>query len=281
MSKIFTRTFRARWSELDASGRISPSSYLRYLIETAYDWGSTLGLDNHNYEKLGIFWLIRETEINLVHPMRHNDIFDFTIWMVNWQRVRGSRCFEVKLKDNGKIMAQGTQHVVCMDRESLRPTNLDPLIIKNFEMDNPLVFPSSRFPKIKLPQNTFTCQRQVEWSDLDAQEHVNNAVYVSYAEEAAMKQFSSLGWTPQRFAAENLALQLMRTHIQYQSPATWGEIILLSSHSIQREKDGGSHYTAMTRSDGSPVAECIMDWKMINRLTGETLALPIELENLA
>ena len=39
MSKIFTRTFRVRWSELDASGQVSPASYLRYLVETAYDWG--------------------------------------------------------------------------------------------------------------------------------------------------------------------------------------------------------------------------------------------------
>ena len=40
MSKIFTRTFRVRWSELDASGTVAPAAYLRYLVETAYDWGA-------------------------------------------------------------------------------------------------------------------------------------------------------------------------------------------------------------------------------------------------
>ncbi len=29
MSKIFTRTFRVRWAELDASGTVSPANYLR------------------------------------------------------------------------------------------------------------------------------------------------------------------------------------------------------------------------------------------------------------
>jgi len=38
MSKIFTRTFRVRWGELDPSGTVSPVNYLRYLIETAWDW---------------------------------------------------------------------------------------------------------------------------------------------------------------------------------------------------------------------------------------------------
>ena len=37
MSKIFTRTFRVRWGELDPSGTVSPANHLRYLIETAWD----------------------------------------------------------------------------------------------------------------------------------------------------------------------------------------------------------------------------------------------------
>jgi acyl-CoA thioesterase FadM len=43
MSKIFTRTFRVRWGELDPSGTVSPANYLRYLMETAWD-GNRLGL---------------------------------------------------------------------------------------------------------------------------------------------------------------------------------------------------------------------------------------------
>jgi acyl-CoA thioesterase FadM len=37
MSKIFTRTFRVRWSETNADGEVDLASYLRYLIETAWD----------------------------------------------------------------------------------------------------------------------------------------------------------------------------------------------------------------------------------------------------
>ena len=141
MSKIFTRTFRVRWSELDASGQVSPGSYLRYLVETAYDWGDALGLGAKDEGALGLFWLIRETEIHLLRSMGHNDVFEFTIWMVNWQRVRGTRCFEIKLKDSGEIIAQGTQHIVCMDRKTQRPTNPPETIINNFRLDEPRVFP--------------------------------------------------------------------------------------------------------------------------------------------
>ena len=52
MSKIYTRNFRVRWSEIDPNGQVSPSYYLRYLVETASDWGATqLGEDD--IERMG------------------------------------------------------------------------------------------------------------------------------------------------------------------------------------------------------------------------------------
>jgi len=40
---------------------------------------------------------------------------------------------------------------------------------------------------------------------------------------------------------------------------------------------GGSRYVGMTRADGSSVAECIMDWELVDRASGEARHLPDEL----
>ena len=109
MSKIFTRSFRVRWGELDPSGNVSPANCMRYLMETAWDWGVALGWDAKFSENPDVFRVIRETEMRFLGSLRHNDEFDFTIWMVGWQRVRGTRCFEVTRKDNGEVIAQDTQ----------------------------------------------------------------------------------------------------------------------------------------------------------------------------
>jgi acyl-CoA thioester hydrolase len=279
MSKIFTRTFRVRWSELDASGQVSPASYLRYLVETAYDWGDALGL-SASVESLGLFWLIRETEIHLLRPITHNDVFDFTIWMVSWQRVRGTRCFELKLKDSGEVIAQGTQHIVCMDRQTMRPASPPAESIDNFRLDDPRIFPFERFPKITPPAVSFVSQRQVEWQDLDALEHVNNAVYVTYAEEAAAQELASHGWSPSRLAEQKLALATRRVQIQYLSPAVWGETLTISTHALELHPDGGLRYVGITRADGSAVAECLLDWKLVDRETGADCSLPAGLAEL-
>ena len=277
MSKIFTRTFRVRWSELDASGTVSPANYLRYLIETAWDWGVAIGWGENYSQNPDVFWVIRETEMRFLRPLFHNKVFDFSIWMVNWQRVRGTRCFELKLKESGDVIVQGTQQVVYMDSKTGRPKNLPEEEIERFRLENPRVFPFERFPKIAPVEESFIVQRQVELMDLDTYDHVNNATYINYAEEAAAQDFSSRGRSPAKLAEAGLMISTRRIHIQYLSLATWGETLNISTHMLKTKDTGGTRYVGMTHADNSPVAECILDWELVDRKSGETHPLPQEL----
>jgi Predicted thioesterase len=274
MSKIFTRTFRVRWGELGPSGIVSPANYLRYLIETAWDWGDAVGLGVNDSQTLGMAWLIRETEIHFLRSLRHNDTFNFTIWLANWQRVRGTRCFELKLKESGEVIAQGTQQIVCMDAKTERPMSLPEDVIDRFRLENPRAFPFERFPRVTAVETVYLTQRRVELMDLDVYDHVNNATYVNYAEEAFVQDFSSKGWSPARLAEANLTIGIRRVHIQYSAIAAWGEMLNLSTHPLTVKDTGGSHYVGMTRADGSPVTECIMDWELIDCKSGEARPLP-------
>src|SRR4029079_4753758 len=221
MSKILSRAFRVRWAELGASGTVSPANYLRYLIEAAWDWGDAVGLGVNDSQALGIAWLIRETESRFLHPLHHNEIFDFTIWLANWQRVRGTRCFELKLKESGEVIAQGTQQIVCIDAKTARPVSLPEDVIDRVRLVNPPVFAFEHFPKIASMETPALMQRQVEAMDLDVYEHVNNAIYMDYAQEAVAQAFSAQGWPPAKLAKANLAIVTRRVHIQYLSVATW------------------------------------------------------------
>ena len=277
MSKIFTRTFRVRWGELDPSGTVGPANYLRYLSETAWDWGDAVGLGVNDSQTLNLFWVIRETEIHFLRPLRHNNVFDFTIWLANWQRVRGTRCFELKLKTSSEVIARGTQQIVCMDTKTGRPVGLPEDVIDRFRLENPRVFPPERFPKITLTESPFMMQRQVESMDLDVYHHVNNAIYLDYAEEAATLDFSGRGWPPTKLVEANLTIAIRRVQILYSSQATWGETLNISTHMLEVKQTGGSRYVSMTRADGSPVAECIMDWELVDRKSGAARPLPDEL----
>ncbi len=161
-----------------------------------------------------------------------------------------------------------------MDAKTGRPTNPPDDVSERLRLEDPRVFPFERFPKIVAVENSFVTQRHVEWMDLDTYDHVNNVIYVNYAEEAIAQDFSSKGWSPAKLAEANLIIATRRVHIQYGSVAAWGETLNISTHPLEVKDTGGSRYVGITRADGSPVAECIMDWELVDRKSGEPRPLP-------
>jgi acyl-CoA thioester hydrolase len=279
MSKIFTRTFRVRWSETNAYGQVGIVSYLRYLVETAWDWGAAGQLSLDDVKGLGQTWVVRETEINLIRHLYYNDLFDFTIWLVEWRRVRGTRAFELKLQDGGEVVAQGLQQVAVLDSRTMRPTSLPEHVLEFYRLDNPRVFAQQRFPRVPPPpEAAFVMQRRVEGQDLDQLDIVDNTVYAAYAEEAAARALAEVGWSPADLKAQGLAAVNRRIHIQYQSPAVWGDRLKVVTYLLGLDDTGGDWYVAIQRPvDGMGIVECILSWRLVDRVTGEAQRLPASL----
>jgi acyl-CoA thioester hydrolase len=60
------------------------------------------------------------------------------------------------------------------------------------------------------PKELFRMPLQLRWSDLDAFNHVNNARYLTYLEEARIRWFESIGeeWVTDEFAPVVVSVQL-------------------------------------------------------------------------
>ena len=276
MSKYFTKTFRVGWSEMNDVGQVHISEYFRYVIETAWDWGAAIGLGIAENEALGLAWVIRETEIHLRTPLHPHDVFDLTIWLIDWRRVRGTRCFELALRDGGGIVAQGTQEVVVLDSTTLRPVAPPSDILDGLKIENPRLIPHQKIPRLQAqPAAAFVTRRVVELRDLDPQEHVNNANYASFAEDAAAQALALAGWSPAHFKDQGLLVETRRVHIQYQSPASWGETLEVAAHLLELGPAGGVWYIDIRRaSDREPIAQCVLDWALADRASREERNLP-------
>ena len=142
--------------------------------------------------------------------------------MIDWRRVRGTRCFVIVLKESGELVAQGTQEVVSLDPQTMRPVATPDHIIDSIRIENPRVLPHQKFPKFQVrPEAAFIIQKEVEWRDLDSQEHVNNANYPAFAEDASVHALATVGWSPSSFKIQGLVVANRRVHIQYQSSTPW------------------------------------------------------------
>ena len=227
-------------------------------------------------EKLGFAWVIRETEINMLRPLLPNESFDFTIWLYKWRRVRGTRFFELRLKDTTEIVAQGAQQVVVLDRQTMRPTPPPQHIMENFLIENPRVLAQGKIPKVNTQTDrAFVSNRNVEWRDLDTLDHVNNAVYAEYVEEALALAFETLGWSPKAFKSEDLNIVYDRVHMKYLSSAVWGDTLEVVTSLTDLDTSGGTWHIEIKKvSAGEPLIVCIIEWTLTNRTSREKQNLP-------
>ena len=276
MKKPFTRTFRVRWSELNTNGQVDLAGFFHYVIETAWDWSTANGLSIIESEKLGLVWVIRETEINILRPLYPNERFDFTIWLYKWRRVRGTRFFELRLRDTEEIVAQGAQQIVALDSKTMRPASPPQHLMENFLIENPRAFQQGEIPKVNTPkEGAFISQRDVEWRDLDTLDHVNNAVYAEYAEDSIALALEALGWSPANFKSEDLIMVHDRVHMKYLSSAVWGDKLDVVTSLVELDIMGGAWYIEIKRvSDGAPLIVCLIEWSLINQTSGEKQNLP-------
>src|SRR5574341_595828 len=89
------RAFRVRHYECDAYGHVNAVNYVRYMQEAAFDASAAAGYDLARYDRMGKLWLVRDTEIEYLAPLRYGDTVEITTWVADFDgcaRAAPTRC---------------------------------------------------------------------------------------------------------------------------------------------------------------------------------------------
>ncbi len=273
-----TRNFRIRHYECDALGHLNNANYVRYMQETAFDASAAAGFDPARYDELDHHWLIRETDIEYLKPVRYGDTVTVKTWVIDFHRVRSRRAYEFTLHDSGNIVAKAVTDWVYLQNSTSRPTTIPDEMINAFFPDGPPAtiplrkkFPVSPPP----PAGKYEMHLEVTWQDLDPAKHVNNAVYINYVEQCGMQAIAAHGWPITRMLNENFAILIRRHQIQYRQPAILDDELVLSTWvSNVRRSTATRHYLIQRKSDGAQLAtvHSLGVWVDIN--TGKPVRIP-------
>src|SRR5512143_835096 len=101
-----TTTFRVRYVECDAYGHVNNANYLRYMQETAFDASAAAGYDLARYATLGTHWLVRQTDVEFLAPLRYGDSVTVKTWVEDFRRVRSRRAYELRRAETGEVVAR-------------------------------------------------------------------------------------------------------------------------------------------------------------------------------
>ena len=121
MPLTYERTFRVRHYECDAYGHVNNANYLRYMQETAFDASAAAGYDLARYAEFGHYWLVRETDIEYLAPLRYGDSVRVKTWVQDFQRVRSRRAYELVRVGDEALAARATTDWVYLDSRTGRP----------------------------------------------------------------------------------------------------------------------------------------------------------------
>lgn len=128
-----------------------------------------------------------------------------------------------------------------------------------------------------MAERSFSVRWRVRSYELDSNGHVNNSVYLAYAEEVATLHAEALGfgraWTDQHAGA-----WVVRKHeITYQRPAVYGDELELTTTVVRVRGASAVRHTLIKRADGSDLAEVITEWVWVRAADGRPTRLPAAL----
>jgi acyl-ACP thioesterase len=174
--------YRVRFDEAGPDGRLRTSGLLRYTQDLAARHSEALGYDRAWYRQRGLTWLVRTAELEIGAPIRYGADVVGTTRVVGFRRVWSRRESTFRI---GPDLAA----VVRIDWVLLDARGAPTRIPSEFEAFFRSSGPSSglQLGRVTLGEPPPTAHRRtimVRPQELDPLDHVNNAVYADWVDEA-------------------------------------------------------------------------------------------------
>ncbi len=118
--------------------------------------------------------------------------------------------------------------------------------------------------------------------ELDGNGHVNNAVYLNYAEALTIEHAELSGYGRAWAAGRGGAWLVHRSIVTHHLPAVYGDELSLTVRVELVRGVRGVRRTRIARvSDGADVAEVLTEWVWVDAASGRPALVPAELVQLA
>jgi acyl-CoA thioester hydrolase len=281
MPKVFQQLFQVRHYECDAYGHLNNANYLRYMQEAAFNASADVGYDFARYHKLGSHWLIRYSDIEYLRPLAYGDRIVVTTWVEDFRRVRSIRAYKFQIDGADNIAAQAYTDWVYLDSKTMRPISIPEKMVVAFSPDGGLDQPSPRreYRPISTPsEGVYYSQRNVEWRDLDAEGHVNNAVYLSYIEESGVQVADAYGWSLERLKSQGLGILARRHQIDYRLPALLGDKLKVGTWISEMGRSTAvRNYVIIRPTDEKVLARVSSKYVWIDLNSGKPIRIPTKM----
>jgi len=182
--------YRVRFDECRPDGLIRTSVLLRYTQDLAGVHSSSRGFTRAWYAERGLTWLVRAAEVEVLGPIGHGTELVGTTRVAGWRRVWARRRTDF-VDEAGSPVAEVRIDWVLLDARGA-PTRIPAEFEPAFGAA-PTTVGLLRVDLGDVPADAVRSSRTVRPQELDPMDHVNNAVYADWLDEAILATGGSGG----------------------------------------------------------------------------------------
>lgn len=181
----WTETFVPKTHECMPDGCMHVHSLLQCLQETAVRHANALGWGYHAMKSKGLYWVLTNITIVIDSFPHWNDTFSIRTWPSGFNRMFATRQFKGTAAAGNELFHAASEWMI-LDREKSRPQN-----IKELSLGIPVVHEQvfEHPPRRLKPYGSWTkcAVKEVPFSSMDMNGHVNNTEYIRWAFDAIRK----------------------------------------------------------------------------------------------
>lgn len=196
--------YRVRFDEAGANGLVGTGSLLRYAQDIAWRHSEDRGFDRRWYTDQGRWWVVRSIDLGVLGPVPMGRTLRVGTAVIGHRRIWARRRVEFRLADSSLTAIALVDWVLVDERgRILRIPPEFGTAFPNPEIEGEII-------RAELPPAPPDATRHpigVRPHDLDPMGHVNNAVYLDWAEQvaAAAGAGAAVAALPRRWRAEYAA----------------------------------------------------------------------------
>lgn len=233
-------SFRVRSYEADNNNKLKISSVFNFMQVAAGLNADRLGFGYEDLLEKGYFWVLSRVILNWQGNISFDEEITVETFPKGVDKLFALRDFNIFSATGDKI-GKATTAWLLMELKTLRPV----LIRKeSFELPKAGIPPAIAEVPGKIDEaemKSLIAERRVVYSDIDVNQHVNNAKYLEYVFDALSSDLRS-------------QLKNFRMQINYIRELKIGEAIRIYHGTIQDQKE--RHYLEALNEDGHRIFQC-------------------------
>ncbi len=201
MPPIYTKQFPVLTSQTDAFRRLKPSHVLSFLQEVAGDHSVLLGTGREELAKRNLFWAVLRHRVQITRLPEAGENITVETWPMPTTRTAFPRSAVAYDREGNELFRSISLWVLMdTDQRGMVLPGKSGVQVEGLLRGNELAVPGSLAPRVMQNQQC----RQVRFSDLDCNGHMNNCRYLDWVVDTLPGSFHS-AHSPREFSVRYLS----------------------------------------------------------------------------